>query len=239
MIRFAINAEFVPARTIEEWRAIGIDGFASSHDSSADIVLSQGGFGADHAQIGLRQAIELAHSITEASDDALDEAIAGSRVIHRPIVELPDVGTHLRATSISPVEIGDWLVPLVDEAAEVGVTLAVVNGSAIRTAAMMWHLLERVAHPALACCWDVEAAARWGEEPGVSVPTLGSRIISVRVGSLGDRTHKFINRLRGIGFDGWMTITNPAIADEASLSKLREWIVAGKADKALVAKKGK
>ena len=141
------------------------------------------------------------------------------------VVQLPDVAVAAKfKQSPSPLAIGDWLLTLADRAADHGVTLAVVNGSAVRTAKMMWNLLERADHPAIACCWDVDAALRWGESPAVSVPTLGSRIAAARIGTINDSAQQFVIRLRGIGFGGWLTIDHASIATEPNVVAFRSWI---------------
>ena len=74
--------------------------------------------------------------------------------------------------------------------------------------------------PSIACCWDVFNAALIGESPYVSVPTLNSRIQytqvkDAQIGPLGATycklgegdvpVKKFLTRLRGIGYEGWVT----------------------------------
>ena len=138
------------------------------------------------------------------------------------IVELPDCAGDVRKASL--VKIADWLLPLADHAAEQGVTLAVCNGSVLRAVRPMWSFLERLDHPAVGCSWDLDQATRFGETPGVAVPGLGSRIVVGRFALIEETTRQFIQRLRGIGFSGWLIATSSTIEDAASLATLRSWI---------------
>jgi sugar phosphate isomerase/epimerase len=119
------------------------------------------------------------------------------------------------------VAFGDWLLPLGDYAAERGVTVVVENLLSFRAAKEMWLILDRLQHPGIACCWDVFNAALIGEGPYVSVPTLNNRIVYTQVkdaklGALGATyckigegdvpVQKFITRLLGIGYHGYVTV---------------------------------
>jgi sugar phosphate isomerase/epimerase len=117
-------------------------------------------------------------------------------------------------------ELGQWLSPLADYAAERGLKILVENQLSFRRARELWLIMETAAHPAVAACWDVLNAALVGEWPAVSVPTLNSRIelvqvkdayvrdVGVNYCKLGDgdlRLPELVNRLKGIGYDGWMS----------------------------------
>jgi sugar phosphate isomerase/epimerase len=146
------------------------------------------------------------------------------------------------------VALGDWLLPLGDYAAERDVTIVVENALSIRTAKEMWAILDRLSHPAVACCWDVFNAALVGERPAVSVPTLNTRIAYTQVkdaklGPLGATYCKlgegdvavenFVVRLRGIGYEGYVTVEwekawLPALAEPEevlpdAVAKLKKW----------------
>jgi sugar phosphate isomerase/epimerase len=146
------------------------------------------------------------------------------------------------------IALDEWLMPLGDYAAEHGVTLVVENLLSFRLAKEMWLILDRLSHPAVACCWDVFNAALVGEAPGVSVPTLNSRIAythvkDAKLGPLGATycklgegdvaVQKFISRLRGIGYNGYVTVEwekawlpNLAEPEEVlpdAVQKLRKW----------------
>ena len=138
------------------------------------------------------------------------------------LVELPDTAGDPHRVSI--VAIADWLLPLADYAAEKGVTLAICNGSVLRAVRPMWNLLERIDHPAVGCSWDLDQATRFGVSPGVAVPGLGSRILVGRFAVVDETTRQFIQRLRGIGFGGWLVATSGAIDNAENLAMLRAWI---------------
>jgi sugar phosphate isomerase/epimerase len=146
------------------------------------------------------------------------------------------------------VAMGQWLLPLGDYAAEHGVTLVIENALSFRNAKEMWMMLETIGHPSVCVCWDVFNAALVGESPFMSVPTLNSRIQYTQVkdaklsalGAVlcplgqGDvPVEKFLTRLRGIGYDGYVcfewekawlpNIAAPEEALPAAITKLTEW----------------
>ncbi|HEY8668550.1 MAG TPA: sugar phosphate isomerase/epimerase [Tepidisphaeraceae bacterium] len=150
------------------------------------------------------------------------------------------------------VILGDWLVPLGDYAAERDVLIVVENQLSFRSAKEMWAILDRLSHPSIAAAWDVFNAATIGESPYLSVPTLNSRIQYTQVkdaklGSLGATycklgegdvpVKKFLLRLRGIGYTGWITVEwekawLPGLAEPEeilpdALKKLKEWMKLG------------
>lgn len=147
------------------------------------------------------------------------------------------------------VALGDWLLPLGDYAAKHDVLLVVENALSFRSSKEMWGILDRLQHPSIACCWDVFNAALIGEGPWVSVPTLNSKIQYAQVkdaklGPLGASLCKlgegdvevesFLTRLRGIGYEGWITfdwekawlpgIAEPEEALPEAIKKMRQWI---------------
>ncbi|MDB5300221.1 MAG: hypothetical protein JWO87_1884 [Phycisphaerales bacterium] len=143
-------------------------------------------------------------------------------------------GSSAMATAMG---LGDWLQPMGDRAADCGVMLAVKNGPAIRTARQMWAALDRLRHPAIACCWDVCAATSAGEGPLVSVPVLNSRIQYAHVGLADMGTsdpaiRKFLTRLQGIGYGGYVTIlpapkgssSTPETTLPKATAQLRGWL---------------
>lgn len=143
-----------------------------------------------------------------------------------------------QSASAAGLALGEWLSPLADFALDGAVTLLIENAPGLRTAAPLWAVLDRLRHPALACCWDPFHAALLGESPSLSVPVLNSRIqfAHVRDGrrtaedgatdgtsaaltacKLGEgdvQLAKFIARLRGVGFGGYVS----AVWDGASLT---------------------
>ena len=146
------------------------------------------------------------------------------------------------------VDLGDWLMPLGDYAADRGVTIVIENALSFRAANEMWQILDRLQHPSIACCWDLFNAALIGETPLVSVPTLNSKIQYAQVkdaklGALGAtycklgegdvQVQRFITRLLGIGYTGYVTLEwekawLPNIAEPEeifpdAIKKLRGW----------------
>jgi sugar phosphate isomerase/epimerase len=146
------------------------------------------------------------------------------------------------------VDLGNWLLPHADYAARNGVTLVIENALSFRAAKEMWTILDRLQHPAVACCWDVFNAALIGESPYLSVPVLNTKIQYTQVkdaklGSLGATycklgegdvpVRKFVNRLAGIGYHGYVTVEwekawLPGLAEPEeilpdAIKKLKEW----------------
>jgi sugar phosphate isomerase/epimerase len=153
------------------------------------------------------------------------------------------------------VILGDWLMRSADYAADHGVVIVVENALSFRSSKEMWSILDRLSHPSIACCWDVFNAAMIGESPQVSVPTLNSRIQythvkDAKLGPLGAtytklgegdvQVQRFVDRLRGIGYTGWITlewekawlpnIAEPEEVFPDAVKKLREWSGAPGAD---------
>lgn len=144
--------------------------------------------------------------------------------------------------------LGEWLIESADYAAERDVTIVIENALSFRGAKEMWQLTDRLNHPSICVCWDLFNAAIIGEKPAFSVPTLNSKIAYAQVkdatfGPLGATFTKigegevqirnFIRRLRGIGFEGFVTVEwekawlpNLAPAEEIlpdAIKKLRDW----------------
>ncbi|HEV2293611.1 MAG TPA: sugar phosphate isomerase/epimerase family protein [Tepidisphaeraceae bacterium] len=166
-----------------------------------------------------------------------------------PLVKIFD--TQVRPGQDRPsagVALGNWILPLAEYAAERDVVIVIENALSFRAAKEMWTILDRLQHPSVACCWDVFNAAMVGESPYVSVPTLNSKIQYTQVkdaklGQLGAtytklgegdvKVQTFLTRLRGIGYNGWVTfewekawLPNIAEPEEVlphAIVKLREW----------------
>jgi sugar phosphate isomerase/epimerase len=136
-------------------------------------------------------------------------------------------------------DLGQWLLPLAERAGEAGVTIVVENGGAIRKARDLWTLLESIDHPNLAAGWNLLNATLAGESPHVSVPTLNCRIqyasvYDAKLGADGGATvcglgdgdvpvHDFMNKMRGIGYTGWISFDGPAAFAADAIARLREW----------------
>jgi sugar phosphate isomerase/epimerase len=183
-----------------------------------------------------------------AQADHLKRYLDTAAAVGSARVKVRDVQTHAGVSKLSAaVAMGDWLLPLGDYAADREVTIVIENTITLRRAREMWAVLDRLAHPAIACSWNVLSAALAGESPWVSVPVLNSKIAYARIADakitpagaaycpLGDGDvpgAQFITRLRGIGYGGYVTVNQPSeVADEADLSnaiaKLNAWMQLG------------
>jgi sugar phosphate isomerase/epimerase len=146
------------------------------------------------------------------------------------------------------VALGDWILPLGDYAADHDVVIVMENALSFRASKELWGILDRLSHPSIAACWDVFNAALIGESPFLSVPTLNNKIQYTQVkdaklgpmGALytklgeGDvAVQKFLTRLMGIGYTGYVTMEwekawLPAIAEPEeilpdAIAKMRLW----------------
>jgi sugar phosphate isomerase/epimerase len=116
--------------------------------------------------------------------------------------------------------LGAWLAPAADYAASKSVRIVVENQLSFRNARAMWLICEVLDHPAVALCWDILNATLVGETPAVAIPLLNSRIGLVQVRDAWLRPTGAVycplgqgdvpvaetcNRLRGIGYDGWIS----------------------------------
>ena len=143
---------------------------------------------------------------------------------------------------------GDWLLPLADYAADRDVMIVIENALSFRSAKELWLIVDRINHPSIAVCWDIFNAALIGERPAVSVPVLNNRIqyaqvkdatlstlgaTYCRLGEGDVPVRQFLTRLRGIRYQGWVTLEwekawlpNLAEPEEIfpdSIARLREW----------------
>ena len=179
--------------------------------------------------------------------------IDAARRLGCPLVKIFD--TQVRpgqSRAAAGTALGDWLLPLADYAADRDVVIAIENALSFRSSKEMWSILDRLQHPSIGCCWDVFNAALIGESPFFSVPVLNSRIAYAHVkdatlGPLGATytklgagdvpVEKFITRLKGVGFTGYVTLEwekawLPNIAEPEdvlpdAVEKLRKWAATG------------
>ncbi|MDB5299087.1 MAG: hypothetical protein JWO87_750 [Phycisphaerales bacterium] len=172
------------------------------------------------------------------SAQELKQTVSIAKSLHCRLVTVRvGQGTLGRSAMATAVGLGDWLLPLGDWAADHGAMLVVKNGSAIRTARQMWSVLDRLRHPAIACCWDVVAGTSAGEGPLVSVPVLNSKIQYAHIPPPASDeadipVRKFLTRLQGIGYGGYVTITpgpevsrsSPETALPEAATRLRSWL---------------
>jgi sugar phosphate isomerase/epimerase len=140
--------------------------------------------------------------------------------------------------------LADWLLPLGDYAADRGRTIVIENALSFRRARDLWAVLEQLNCPSIAVAWDVCSAAISGELPAVSVPTLSSRIqyaivkdaklsaSSATLCPLGEGDvpiQKFLTRLLGIGYNGWIAFdwTKPTENLQeilpCALQRMKQW----------------
>jgi sugar phosphate isomerase/epimerase len=187
------------------------------------------------------------------SADELRKYIDTAAAIGSPLVKVFDTQVRAGQTRESAgIAMGGWLTPIADYAAEHDVQIVIENALSFRSAKEMWHIIDRLQHPAIACCWDVFNAALIGESPLISVPTLNSRIAYAQIkdakfGTLGAsytklgagdvKCDQFITRLRGIGFKGyvgveWEKAWLPGLAEPEeilpdAIKKLNEWLKLG------------
>jgi sugar phosphate isomerase/epimerase len=141
----------------------------------------------------------------------------------------------------------DWVRQCADRAAAKHITLLIENRPITGSAIAMWHLLDRINHPAVACCWSTFSAYLADDSPAVAVPTLNSRIRCVLLADAATQpsgmplkrdlgtgdvpARKTLDRLRGIGFQQQLIISPPITASidaleqslQKSLDALRQW----------------
>jgi sugar phosphate isomerase/epimerase len=199
----------------------------------------------------------LASSIAMAQQKKKDAALANdlrmfidtARELGCPLVKIFD--THVRpgySRASTGLLFGDWLMPMADYAADRDIVIVIENALSFRSSKELWSIVDRLNHPSVAVCWDIFNAALIGEPPSVSVPTLNNRIQYTQVkdaklGTLGATYCKlgegdvpvrnFLTRLRGIGYEGWVTVEwekawLPNIAEPEeilpdAITKLRDW----------------
>ena len=118
-------------------------------------------------------------------------------------------------------EVRDWLVPLAERAGERGVTILIENAPPFARSRDLWTLLDLIDHPNVGAAWDLGSAARVGETPYMAVPTLNSRIRYVVVGEGEAGVHNLLDRLRGIGYGGYVAVRSSGEGQVVGLAGLR------------------
>jgi sugar phosphate isomerase/epimerase len=113
------------------------------------------------------------------------------------------------------------LEALATDAAAGGITVLLQNGGALPAARDLWLLLDRLNHPALAAAYHVLNGLLAGESPTVALGLLNRRIRQVTMEDLiweGESPHSIplgsgqlpldliAARLRGMGYEGWLTL---------------------------------
>jgi len=172
----------------------------------------------------------LASSIAMMQEKKRDRAVADdlrrhidtAQQIGCPIVKIFDTQVRPgRSRATTGIALSNWLMPLADYAAERGVIIAIENALSFRNAKELWGIVDRMNHPSVGIAWDLFNAAMVGEGPAYSVPTLNSKIVYTQVkdaklGPLGAtltrigegdvKVRDFLRRLRGVGYEGYVTV---------------------------------
>lgn len=114
--------------------------------------------------------------------------------------------------------VADRFKELADYAEDFGVETLIENAGSFARARELWQLADLTDHPLVGVCWNIANAAAAGERPGLSVTTLNSRIRYAKIKDtvVGEGTGfvlpgegtvevlRFVELLRGIGFEGWL-----------------------------------
>ena len=172
----------------------------------------------------------LASSIAMTQEKKRDRAVADdlrrhietAQQIGCPIVKIFDTQVRPgRSRAMTGIALSNWLMPLADFAAERGLIIAIENALSFRNAKELWGIVDRMNHPSVGVAWDLFNAAMVGEGPAYSVPTLNSKIVYTQVkdaklGPLGAtltrigegdvKVRDFLRRLRGVGYEGYVTV---------------------------------
>ena len=132
--------------------------------------------------------------------------------------------------------IGARLAPLGEIAAKAGVSIAIQNAGSFVHARDIWQLLETIAHPRIGVCLDAGASAAVGESSALAVPTLNTRIVHVHMwdhkdgkpaplgqGSAGNKV--LVERLRGIGYGGAISLARQTDAQLANVEYLKASVI--------------
>ncbi len=181
--------------------------------------------------------------------DEAKQYIDKAAALSCPLVKVFDTNARPGQTRESTgIALGEFLMPLGDYAAQRDVCIVVENSLSFRASKELWMILDRLSHPAISACWDVFNAALIGESSSISVPTLNSKIQYTQVkdaafGALGATycqlgdgdvpIKKFITRLMGIGYDGYVTmewekawlpnLAEPEAILPEAVKRLKEW----------------
>jgi sugar phosphate isomerase/epimerase len=218
-------------------KSLGYDG-VEVHDIPADPKMVRRNFADAGIEICcLATSIAYSRKNRVIAADELKRSIDLAAALGASLMKLPgDQGR-----TVNPIEFGDWLLPQGDLAADAGIGIVIENGRTWPNAQALWSLLDRINHPSIACCWNLSNAIQAGEPPSISVPVLNSKIQYAQVSHVEREppglplqrhaspqtapTEKFIKRLRGIGYTGYVTVTDSDSLECLSntLAKLRHW----------------
>ncbi len=266
-MKFAFSTVACPtwdfATIAKNAKSYGYDGVELRAFSDADHSAVNNPFLTDAAKVRAIFGAEgiaiacLASSIAMTGNKRQDAALADDARRHIDlaaslgcsIVKVFDTTVHPGESRTAALQaLGHFLGPLGDYAGARNVLLVVENALSFRDAKEIWLLLDRLAHPHVAACWDVFNAALVGEVPATSVSTLNSRIAYcqakdaafspqgatyTKVGEGTVKIQNFLTRLLGIGYSGFVTfewekayLPNIAPPEEIlpqAIAKLKEW----------------
>ncbi|MFH0982658.1 MAG: sugar phosphate isomerase/epimerase [Planctomycetota bacterium] len=203
--------------------------------------------------LGTRETLESynAREVTHSREHILEVVELAGR-LGCPFVRVP-IGTIPRGDNRhrTLARLASMFEGLALPTARQHVTLVVENGGDYVGSQDLWFVLDHVAHPAVAACWNACTAMMQLERPTVSVPRLGTRIKLVHVcdGAFDDRggfggfrvpgignveLRRMIELLRGIIYCGYLIFDWPKAAvpelPDAELvlpkvrAQLREWV---------------
>jgi sugar phosphate isomerase/epimerase len=273
-MKFAINTQSVAAADLQavvakakEWGYEGLDiavGAAGAASAVAAPILAEPDTAAATINNAGLAVCCLSSDISFTQDKPTDaKAVETIRGLILAASRLRCPAVRVLAAQVKPKQSrgsiasmwADRLRPSANFAADHGVSLLIENSLSFPVARELWSLLETMAHPAVAISWNLLNALSGGEQPAVSVPTLGSRIALARATDLrlnegaatpcqlgeGDvPVRKLVTRLRGIGYRGWISVgwdgqirqpqtTFDAMAADA-VAKLKDWTMSQSSD---------
>ena len=190
---------------------------------------------------------ETAQSLERILDVVRLASRLGCPFVRVPIGEVPKGDSRDRTLS----RLASMFESLAVPADRHRVTLLVENGGDYAGSEDIWFVIDHVAHPAVAACWNPCPAMTRLERPTISIPRLGTRIKLVRVcdGTFDERGRfggyaipgkgsvdfqRMIDLLRGIIYRGYLVFDWPkaVVADLPDAgtvlptvrTQLREWI---------------
>jgi sugar phosphate isomerase/epimerase len=222
------------ARRLEEARALGFDGVellglswsqANPFPDAADLrrMIANSGL----ALAGVTGDAVVADLKTEKRRAwRFEETIGLAREMQSPWVKVTLLpGPEAHSAGERGVEASTWLEAMVADAAGgaggAGMMILLQNGGALPTARDLWLVLDRLSHPALAAAYHVLNGLLAGESPTVALGLLNRRIRQVTMEDLrwegeAPRTvplgtgqlplDLIAARLRGMGYEGWLTL---------------------------------
>ena len=117
----------------------------------------------------------------------------------------------------------ETLVHAGDIAADFGIMILMENQPISGSAVRLWHFLDRLNHPAIACAWNSAAALRASENPTVAIPMLNLRIryVGTKFRRSCHTCPQNDGSSGGIGFNGYVLVNaaNHTVASEAELEQ--------------------